>query len=148
MANRYWLVSIFTFTSDIMLTTSTSLTGGENELTWNPHPTEYTPYSDARTQGTGDLTGLGYANFKWTSGDGYLTAEQWAYLMNFFTGSEPSVSVYVKTRVDECETNFLGEYEYSYRWFQAKMHRPTAEFGPDFRLRNVEIVFSHATEVG
>jgi len=79
--NRYWLLS------------GCALTGGTNGLTWNPHPTEFVPYSDVRTQGTGDLTGLGYAQFKWTSGDGWLTAEQWAYLMSFFTGGEPSVDI-------------------------------------------------------
>jgi hypothetical protein len=49
MANRYWLVA------------NCSLTGGmTNDLTWNPHPTEFTPYSEVKTQGTGALRGLGY----------------------------------------------------------------------------------------
>jgi hypothetical protein len=141
MANRYWLVSSCT------LTTASELTGGENGLTWNPHPTEFVPYSDARVQGTGDAAGLGYAQFKWTSGDGWLTARQWAHLMGFFSGSEPSVSICVRTRTDRWSVNSLGEYQFQYRWFEAIMHRPIAEFGPDFRLRNVEIVFTHATEV-
>jgi len=93
MANRYWLLSSLTFTTTCTLSTVASLTGGDNALTWNPHPTEFVPYGEIKAQGTGDLTGLGYAQFKWTSGDGYLTAQQWAYLMSFFTGDEPSVDI-------------------------------------------------------
>ena len=141
MANRYWLLS------DCTLTTASLLTGGENELTWNPHPTEFVPYSEVKVQGTGDLTGLGYAQFKWTSGDGFLTARQWAHLMGFFSGSEPSVSVCVRTRTDRWSVNALGEYQFRYQWFQAVMHRPTAEFAPGDRLRNVEVVFTHGEEI-
>jgi len=92
MANRYWLVTCATFS------TITDFCGGEidgavNGLTWNPHPTDYYPYSEVKISGDGDGTGLGYANFKWESGDGILTAEQWAYLMGFFTGGEPTVDI-------------------------------------------------------
>lgn len=107
MANRYWLRSEITLTTEVILSSagglSTSYTfttgcdisveGDTNELTWNPHPTEFYPYAEVKTQGTGDLTALGYVNFKWTSGDGYLTMEQWRYLMNFFTRSQPSVDI-------------------------------------------------------
>lgn len=79
--NRYWLLS------------GCALTGGDNLLAWNPHPTEFAPYSDVKVQGTGDLVGLGYTQFKWNIGNGILSAEQWAYLMGFFTGDEPSVDV-------------------------------------------------------
>ena len=135
MSNRYWLVS------------SLSLTGGDNPLTWNPHPTRFAPYSQTKTAGTGDLRGLGYAQFVWQSGEGILTAEQWYYLMSFFSGDEPSVDVYVRTRTDRAVVNALGDYEFEYRWYYAKMHRPTAEPYPAFRFRNVEIIFTNATEV-
>lgn len=105
MANRYWLMSQTTLTTESTLSTAAGLsvtytftTGCDisadtNELTWHPHPTEYYPYAEIKIQGTGDGTGLGYANFKWSSGDGFLTAEQWAYLMSFFTGAQPTVDV-------------------------------------------------------
>lgn len=105
MANRYWLMSKTTLTTEVTLssagglstsyvfTTGCNTSADTNELTWNPHPTEYYPYAEVKVQGTGDLTGLGYANFKWSSGDGYLTMEQWRYLMSFFTSTEPSVDI-------------------------------------------------------
>ena len=133
--NRYWLLS------------GCALSCGDNLLTWNPHPTEFVPYSDVKVQGTGDLAGLGYTMFKWTSGNGILSAQQWSHLMAFFSGDEPSVTVCVRTRTDRTTTNAFGEVEYSYEWYVAKMHRPTAEFRPSFRPRNVEIIFTHATPV-
>jgi len=128
------------------VSTSGSLTGDENYLTWNPHPTSFAPYSDVKIAGDGDGIGLGYATFGWTSGDGILTAEQWNYLMGFFSGSEPTTDVYVRTRTDTITTNAFGEYEYRYMWYTAKMHRPQADPYPPFRFRNVKILFTHAEE--
>ena len=149
MANRYWLCSQLTLSTDAGWTTGCgcSLTGDENELTWNPHPTEFSPYSEVKIDGDGDGTGLGYVNFKWTSGDGILTAQQWNYLMGFFSGNEPTADVCVRTRTDTIAANALGAYEYEYKWYFAKMHRPKATPHPSFRFRDVEILFTHAEEV-
>lgn len=133
--NQYWLLS------------GCSLTSGDNDLTWHPHPTEFVPYSDVKVQGTGDLSGLGYTVFKWTSGGGILSAQQWAHLMGFFSGDEPSVDVCVRTRTDKWSVNAFGEFEYEYCWFTAKMHRPRAEPYPNYRFRNIEILFSHAVRL-
>jgi len=151
MANRYWLCSQITLSTSGGWSTSCgcALTADaeNNGLTWNPHPTEFLPYSEVKIDGDGRGSGLGFANFKWTSGDGMLTAEQWNYLMSFFTGNEPTADVCVRTRTDTITTNALGEYEYLYRWYFAKMHRPRGDPYPPFRFRNVEILFTHGEAV-
>jgi len=148
--NRYWLCSEVTLSVEggLSVTTGCGLTGdGDNPLEWNPHPTEFVPYSDVKFTGDGDGVGLGYTTFKWTSGNGILTAEMWDYLMSFFTASEPTANVYVRTRTDTIITNALGEYEYNYAWYFAKMHRPKGDPYPPFRFKNVEILFTHAVAV-
>lgn len=135
MANRYWLLS------------NLSLSGGENALTWNPHPTEFAPHTEVKVSGTGDGVGLGYFSFKWTSGEGILSATQWNHLMSFFSGWEPSIDMFVRTRTDRTVMSAGGYREFEYLWFSVVMWRPQAEPYHGFRYRNVEIVFTHATEI-
>lgn len=128
------------------IATSLSLSD-EGALDWCPYPTEFYPQSEIKVDGDGDLVGMGLFNFKWTSGDGMLTATQWNWLMAFFSGWEPSIEVYVRTRTDRVTQDSLGDDVFDYRWFQAVMHRPKGEPYHGYRYRNVEIVFTHAEEV-
>lgn len=138
MANEYWLLS------------DLSLSDGTNPLTWNPHPTEFAPYSEVKVDGEGTGTGLGFFAMKWTSGEGILTPTQWNYLMSMFSGWEPSADVYIRTRTDLiASAPAPSEYghEFDYRWFSVKMWRPRGEPYPGFRYRNVEIGFTHGEEI-
>jgi len=145
MANRYWLTTCATFSTDISDFSGGEVRGATNGLTWNPHPTEFYPYGEVKMTGDGDGVGIGYIHFKWTSGDGILTADQWRYLMSFFAGNDPTAIVCAKTRTDRTALDALGVREYAYQWYRVRMHRPTADTVPGFRYRNVEIVFTFAT---
>lgn len=89
MANRYWLTTCANFSVNISDLSGGEVPGAVNDLTWNPHPTDFYPYAEVLTAGDGQQIGLGYTNFKWaTPGDATITSEQGNYLMSFFTGDE------------------------------------------------------------
>jgi hypothetical protein len=112
---------------------------------WDPL-SDFTPWSELRTRGDGEIVGAGFPNFTWRFNE--LTIPQFGVLLQFVMDEasgelKASDVVYVQTRVPY--PNMTDRY---FRTYRARMLCPleprAARYSRNRKYENVEISFVQA----